>query len=225
MPGTLDEINNISRLIKGSKPELRSGVNGSENSFIALNGASPSIIHLATHGFFYEPNEIEDTISEYPTKYSFLNITDLGIISPETKAMRGSGILFSGANITLKGHSIPDSIPDGILTAEELSNLNLGKTELAVLSACETGLGTTTEEGVFGLQRGFKLAGVKSLLMSLWKVDDKATSQMMQYFYENIAAGISKPEALQNAQKKMRDNPRTSQPYYWAGWILLDGIN
>lgn len=61
--------------------------------------------------------------------------------------------------------------------------------------------------------------------MSLWKVDDKATSQMMQYFYENIAAGISKPEALQNAQKKMRDNPRTSQPYYWAGWILLDGIN
>lgn len=225
LPGTLEEINNISRLIKGSKPELRSGVNGSENSFIALNGASPSIIHLATHGFFYEPNEIEDKISEYPTKYSFLNITDLGIISPETKAMRGSGILFSGANITLKGHSIPDSIPDGILTAEELSNLNLGKTELAVLSACETGLGTTTEEGVFGLQRGFKLAGVKSLLMSLWKVDDKATSQMMQYFYENIAAGISKPEALQNAQKKMRDNPRTSQPYYWAGWILLDGIN
>lgn len=225
LPGTLDEINHISRLIKSSKPELRSGVNGSESSFIALNGDSPSIIHLATHGFFYEPDEIEDKLSEYPTKYSFLNITDLEKISPETQAMRGSGVLFSGANITLKGLSIPDSIPDGILTAEELSNLNLGKTELAVLSACETGLGTTTEEGVFGLQRGFKLAGVKSLLMSLWKVDDKATSQIMQYFYENISAGLSMSEALQNAQKKMRENPSTSQPYYWAGWILLDGIN
>ena len=225
LPGTLDEINHISRLIKGSKPELRSGVNGSEGSFIALNEASPSIIHLATHGFFYEPDEIEDKLSEDPTKYVFLNIENLEEVSIETQAMRGSGLLFSGANLTLKGDNIPDSIPDGVLTAEELSNLNLSQTQLAVLSACETGLGATTEEGVWGLQRGFKLAGVKSLLMSLWKVDDKTTAQMMQFFYENIAAGLSKPEALQNAQKKMRENRRTSLPYYWAGWILLDGLN
>lgn len=225
LPGTLDEIKYISHIIKNSKPKLRSGENGSEGSFIALNGTSPSIIHLATHGFFYEPEVIEDKLSEDQTKYAFLNIKNLKEVSIETQAMRGSGILFSGANLTLKGHSIPDSIPDGVLTAEELSNLNLSQTQLAVLSACETGLGATTEEGVWGLQRGFKLAGVKSLLMSLWKVEDKATAQMMQYFYENIASGLSKPEALQNAQKKMRERRRTSQPYYWAGWILLDGLN
>lgn len=225
LPGTLNEINYISHVIKSAKLELRSGVEGSEDSFIALSEASPSIIHLATHGFFYEPEDIEDKLSEDPTKYSFLNIQNLEEVSAETQAMRGSGILFSGANHALKGISIPANIPDGILTAEELSNLNLQQTEFVVLSACETGLGTTTEEGVWGLQRGFKLAGVKSLLMSLWKVDDKVTSKMMQYFYENISNGLNKIHALQEAQKKMRDNPETSQPYFWAGWILLDGLD
>lgn len=224
LPGTLDEIKSISCIIKHLNPELRSGKNGSEGSFSALSGHSPSIIHLATHGFFFKPEDIEEKLSEDPQKYQFLNIENLNEISTETQAMRGSGLLFSGANYILKGHSIPDSVPDGILTAEEVSCLDLKYTELAVLSACETGLGAVTEEGVFGLQRGFKLAGVKSVLMSLWKVDDKITSKLMKLFYENIAKGRNKAQALYDAQKKLRDDPLTSQPYFWAGFILLDGV-
>ena len=225
LSGTLEEIKYISEILKVSKIELRTGEKGSEDSFIAMNGKSPSIIHLATHGFFYEPDDIEDKLSGDPAKYAFLNIKNIKDISIETQAMRGSGILFSGANFTLKGQQIPNSLQDGILTAEEISVLNLQHTELAVLSACETGLGATTEEGVFGLQRGFKLAGVKCLLMSLWKVNDKITSKLMQYFYDNIAKGLSKTQALKEAQKKVRNNPETSRPYFWAGWILLDGLN
>ena len=225
LPGTLDEIQSISRIIKHYNPELRSGQYGSEGSFKALSGNSPLIIHLATHGFFFKSEEIEDKLSEEPNIYKLLNVANLYEISTETLAMRCSGLLLSGANFVLKGHSIPDSIPDGILTAEEVSSLDLRQTELAVLSACETGLGAVTEEGVFGLQRGFKLAGVKSLLMSLWKVDDKVTSKLMKLFYENISKGQNKAQALHDAQNRLRGDPLTSQPYFWAGFILLDGLN
>ena len=225
LPGTFDEIKHISRIIKGYHTELRSGNIGSEKSFKALSGCSPAILHIATHGFFYKPNEIEEKLFEEPAKYNFLNIANLNAPSIETQAMLGSGILLSGANSTLKGISIPDSIPDGILTAAEVSDLDLRDTDLVVLSACETGLGISTEEGVFGLQRGFKLAGVRSVLMSLWKVDDKVTSKLMSFFYENIAKGVSKLQSLRDAQKKVRDDSQTSNPYYWAGFVLLDGLN
>lgn len=225
LPGTLVEVQNISTILQEVKSEIITGERGREGTFIALNGASPTIIHLATHGFFYEPEDIEDKLLEDPTKYSFLNLSNLNKVSVETQAMRGSGLLFSGANHTLKGVNIPANIPDGVLTAEELSYLNLRQTELAVLSACETGLGASTDDGVFGLQRGFKLAGVRSILMSLWKVDDKTTAKLMQRFYENISKGINKTQALYEAQKSIRNDSKTSQPYYWAGWILLDGLN
>lgn len=225
LPGTLVEVQNISTVLREVKSEILTGEQGREDSFIALSGISPTIIHLATHGFFYEPEDIEDKLLENPSKYSFLNLSNLDKVSVETQAMRGSGLLFSGANNTLKGLHLPKNVPNGILTAEELSNLNLQQTDLVVLSACETGLGAYTEEGVFGLQRGFKLAGVRSLLMSLWKVDDKTTAKLMLWFYENISNGLNKTQALHEAQKRMREDSKTSQPYFWAGWIMLDGLN
>ena len=81
---------------------------------------------------------------------------------------------------------------DGILTAEEIAGMDLSNTDLLVLSACQTGLGDVTSEGVYGLQRGFKIAGVNSIIMSLWEVNDSATEVMMTKFYQNLAAGKSK---------------------------------
>ena len=96
---------------------------------------------------------------------------------------------------------------------------------MVVMSACESGLGETFGDGVFGLQRGFKLAGAKTLLMSLWKVDDEATQILMTEFYKNYLNGMSKRESLLAAQKAVRKTPGFEAPKYWAAFILLDGLN
>ncbi|MCO7111772.1 CHAT domain-containing protein [Bacteroides uniformis] len=100
---------------------------------------------------------------------------------------------------------MPEGLEDGILTAKELAGLDLRGLDLVVLSACQTGLGEITGDGVFGLQRGFKKAGANTLLMSLWKVDDNATQLLMTQFYKNLLAGKSKFESLREAQKYVRD--------------------
>ena len=136
--------------------------------------------------------------------------------------MLRSGLVFSGASVFLDGGDLPEDVDDGILTASELSSLNLGEINLVVMSACDSGLGETSSEGVFGLQRGFKLAGAKSLLMSLWKVDDHATHLLMTEFYRQYLSGKSKRESLYLAQSTLRSSEEFSAPYYWASFILLD---
>lgn len=96
-------------------------------------------------------------------------------------------------------------VNDGILLAKEIADMDLNGLDLIVLSACQTGLGDISGEGVFGLQRGFKKAGANTLLMSLWKVDDKATKLLMSRFYSNLIAGKSKIESLRDAQKYVRE--------------------
>ena len=114
---------------------------------------------------------------------------------------------------------------DGILLSSEIAQIDLTNTDLVVLSACETALGNVKSEGVYGLQRAFKLAGVNSLIMSLWKVDDDATQILMTSFYQNYLNGMSKREALLTAQNKVRNTPGFKDPYNWAAFILLDGLN
>jgi len=116
---------------------------------------------------------------------------------------------------------------DGILTAKELSRLDFRGLDLVVLSACQTGLGDITSEGVFGLQRGFKKAGAQTLLMSLWKVDDTATLLLMTEFYNKLINGNSKKQSLYKAQQYLRtyQNGVYDKPEYWAAFIMLDGIN
>lgn len=141
----------------------------------------------------------------------------------EDQALIRSGLLFSGANVSLSGTELPDDVEDGVLTALELSEMNLAQIDLVVLSACQTALGEISGEGVFGLQRGFKLAGANSLLMSLWKVDDEATKILMVEFYKNLLEGKNKREALHIAQQTLRNTH--PEPEYWAGFILLDALN
>ena len=145
--------------------------------------------------------------------------------SIEDKALLRSGLFFSGANIGLSGEELPQDVEDGVLTAQEISAMNLGNVNLVVMSACESGLGETLGEGVFGLQRGFKLAGAKSLLMSLWKVDDEATKVLMTEFYRYFLDGKSKIESLRLAQEYVKSQPGWQDPKYWAGFILLDALD
>ena len=219
LPGTLKEVEEISQSFS-RKPQLITDMTGTEESFKSLAGSAIDIIHLATHGFFWSEEDAQKR--NYVT---FLNPLNRTTQSAEDNALMRSGLFFSGANIGLKGEELPDDVEDGVLTALELSNMNLGHVDMVVMSACESGLGETSGEGVFGLQRGFKLAGANTLLMSLWKVDDTATQKLMTDFYKHYLSGKSKQESLHLAQESLRNSSEYSDPQYWAAFILLDGLN
>jgi hypothetical protein len=179
---------------------------------------SPRILHLATHGFFLpdQPREPgQDRLG--PT---FEPMGELGRLAgplPENPMLR-SGLALAGANTWLKAGKPPEEAEDGLLTAEDVSGLDLLATELVVLSACETGLGQVhVGEGVFGLRRAFVLAGAKTLVMSLWKVPDEPTRELMEDFYRRILAGEGRADALRAAQLAMKAN--YPDPYYWGAFI------
>lgn len=179
-----------------------------EESFKSLSGKSPTLLHIATHGFY-----IADSLAIQQNAF-FKNVSSNSV-------MNRSGILFSGANRAWIGQKSVAGIEDGILTADEISKLDLSQTKIAILSACETGLGQDgMTEGVYGLQRAFKLAGVQTLVMSLWQVPDTATSQLMQTFYDNWLSGMEKHDAFVKAQQTIKK--AYPNPYFWAGFVMLD---
>jgi CHAT domain-containing protein len=185
-------------------------------------------MHIATHGFFLTEEEAEK--SKFARSEMEL-MTEGGQNagrSLEDKSMTRSGLLFSGCNHAFRHEQIPEGEEDGILTAQEIAMLDLRGLDLVVLSACQTGLGDVISgEGVLGLQRGFKKAGAKTILMSLNKVDDEATRILMVEFYRNLMNGKTKRQSLQDAQHYLRkvDNGKYDDPRYWASFIMLDGLN
>lgn len=220
IPGTLCEAESIDSLLHAHNIEsvLLKNNSANEESFKQLDGNSPEIIHVATHGFFYEKKEESSS-------HFFDNIKSYTL---KGFPMKYSGLLFAGANNVWTGKMLPEQIEDGILTAEEISHLDLTNTKLAVLSACDTGLGEIDNvDGVYGLQRGFKMAGVETIMMSLWKIPDEATSVLMVEFYKNLTCGKSKQQSLKDAQKHLRqvENGKYDKPEYWASFIMLDGLN
>lgn len=210
LKGSGDEAQAISRKLDSiSIPNrLLTSTAANEESLKSMDGDSPSLLHIATHGFYVSDSSVIERTPFLRNKAS--NV-----------AMNRSGLLFSGANRAWLGDEPVEGIEDGILTSEEISRLDLGNTELAVLSACETGLGLNgSTEGVFGLQRGFKLAGVRTIVMSLWRVSDEETSRLMQLFYDNWLGGMERHLAFAEAQRMIRQE--NSNPYYWAGFVMLD---
>ena len=223
LPQTKNEIEQIEKVLRGVNWScmLDSASIGIEESFKSLSGDSIRLLHIATHGFYYTPEEI-DSMS-----YDFIQI-DKYVATAEDKSLSRSGLLMSGANHILEGENIPDNVEDGVLTAKEISGVDLQGLDLVVLSACQTGLGDISQgEGVFGLQRGFKKAGANSILMSLWEVNDEATQILMTQFYKNLVSGRSKRQSLRSAQRYLREYNagQYNKPEYWAAFILLDGID
>ncbi|NLE03751.1 MAG: CHAT domain-containing protein [Crenarchaeota archaeon] len=179
---------------------------------IVKNVKSPRFLHFATHGFFLKNREENKHLNS-------LDIAESFICSSISNPMLRSGLALAGANTWAKGGQLPIEAEDGILTAEDVSCLDLLDTELVVLSACETGLGETCNgEGVFGLRRAFNVAGAKRLVLSLWAVPDQATKELMVAFYEYFLSGLPCNVALHKAQLKLREV--YPNPCFWGAFIL-----
>lgn len=232
LDGTMEEIGNISMMCLESdiQVDMYCDNEGSETTFKNLSGADINVMHIATHGFYYANKSIGKKLSLENLFHHLSSNNYNEYFDPinEDKMLTRSGLILAGANNTLKRIQLPQGVEDGILYANEVANLNLSKTNLLVLSACQSGLGDiNSSEGVFGLQRGFKLAGARTIVMSLWKVHDKATQILMSEMYKNIGAGQSIREALSNAQLTLRTTQGGlfDKAEYWASFIILDGIN
>lgn len=214
LPYTKNEIVNIQKSLEASNVKVASFEQnkGNEESFKALSGHSPDIIHLATHGFVIDTqnkakgNRFAENISFYSNREGYL---------------AWCGLMLAGSNNAWTGNFNLNNVEDGILTADEISRLDLSNTKLVVLSACETARGKIDPvEGVFGLQRAFKKAGAQTIVMSLWKVPDESTSILMTQFYKGLMSGTERHQALKDAMNYVKT--LYPDPYYWAGFIMLD---
>ncbi len=213
LPGTAEEVNKIKHLFAQNKVNASSYVqlSATEENLKQLNSHSPQVLHIATHGFFLPPPG-----SRKKGPASIQNNTYTIADDPLLR----SGLMFAGCNYAWGGKTPIDGVEDGIATAYEISQLNLGNTDLVVLSACETALGDVKgNEGVFGLQRAFKMAGVKKMIVSLWQVPDKETAELMTTFYANWFSGKTIAESFYRAQSEMR---KKYSPFYWAAFVLVE---
>jgi len=209
LPATREEGNRIARLLK-VRPWLQAEVLEQRLKQVR----SPWILHLATHGFFLPDQRPDPGASSWTASSDMGRFTGLLLENPLLR----SGLALAGGNTWLQNGHLPPEAEDGLLTAEDVTGMDLLDTELVVLSACNTGLGEIrTGEGVFGLRRAFVLAGAKTLVMSLWKVPDEETRELMEDFYRRILAGEPRAEALRNAQLTMK--AKYPDPFFWGAFI------
>ena len=186
------------------------GALASETAVKQLHG--PSILHLATHAFFFPDLELDLK----PSLESGLGQHLPKALQLENPLLR-SGLALAGFN---KRFDAPAGSDDGVLTSLEVAGLDLRGTQLIVLSACETGLGDVkVGNGVYGLRRALVIAGSQSQVLSLWEVDDSGTKDLMEIYYQGLKAGKGRHRALQDAQLKLLSNPSYQHPYYWASFV------
>ena len=209
LPGSMQEIMQIEALLKANKWHVtpRMGMEGTEESFLSMHGKSPQLLQIATHGFYYTPERAANV--DYLKGYS--------------DAMMLSGIVLSGGNAVWRGKELPDGVLGGILTANNIACLDLSGTEMVVLSACQSGQGKATSEGLYGLQRAFKKAGVGTMVMALWSVSDKVATEFMTAFYEQLASKQcqwNKRKAFEKTKSIIRD--KYPDPFHWAAFVMLD---
>ena len=236
LPFSLKEVKSASKLLEanGYECHLFEGKDGTEEAFKSLSGKKVKVVHLSTHGAFVPQKEAKNT--KQKNNFRFIRFDDAAPqAQEEDQSLTRSFLVMAGGNMLKNYDSIPEGIDDGILTAQEIAHTDLRSCDLVVLSACETALGDITNEGVMGLQRGFKKAGANTILMSLWKVDDQASSLLLTKFYENLLSKkMPKIDALKKAQDYVRNyeievegkkEKIFSDPKFWTSFILLDGLN
>lgn len=210
LPATRTEIEGINRTLKTAGYASISFMQKTASEANLKTASSPTVMHIATHGYFLKDVEVSGT--------GFGVHVDNATENPLLR----SGLLLTGGGKTISGEQEPSlrSNDNGVLTAYEAMNLNLQGTSLVVLSACETGLGEVKAgEGVYGLQRAFQVAGAEALVMSLWKVDDAATQQLMTNFYSAWIKLGNKHKAFKQAQLQLMT--RYKDPYYWGAFVMM----
>ncbi len=229
LPGTKAEIDNIDQAFQREKIKIQfyTGDSATESNFKSIAGEC-DIIHLSTHGFFFpDPEEVLKEESQRieitadlqfrGTSYKDIGFGLWNFVKNKNPLMR-SGLVLAGAN-RIWSNSTPIG-EDGVLTALEVTQVDLRRTNLVVLSACETGLGDIKgSEGVYGLQRAFKMAGVKYIIMSLWQVPDKETVEFMEMFYKKLLKSKDVRSAFNDTQKEMRGK---YDPYFWGAFVLVE---
>ena len=219
LPGTVKEAKAIDSVLSKNRWETTylKGGNAKEERLTEFSHKNAKgIMHIATHGYaFPEYSSMDTTIKEHSIRYSYRY---------SNNPMVRSGLVLAGGNWALMGSDTLTQLgapENGVLTALEVSQLNLRNTKLVVLSACETGLGQIEgSEGTFGLKRGFKLAGVEQMIVSLWSVPDKETMELMILFYTDLAQNLDPVSSFQYAQNQMRNN-YPIDPEKWAGFVLV----
>jgi CHAT domain-containing protein/Flp pilus assembly protein TadD len=219
LEGTKTEVEQINNNVTTAtwQTKLIENNDAIEENITKLEGKeAKGILHLATHGYAFPEYDFKDTsINKNSLRYSYRY---------STNSMVRSGLILAGGNWAWTGSDTLSKLgaeQNGILTALEVSQLNLKKTKLVVLSACETGLGKIEgSEGTFGLKRGFKLAGVEQMIVSLWSVPDKETMELMTLFYSDLTKTLNPVVSFEKAQKEMRTKYPTD-PEKWAGFVLV----
>jgi CHAT domain-containing protein len=171
---------------------------------------NPGVFHIATHGFFLQNEENDDDES----------LDDFSDKATENPLLRSGLLLKNGGQLLQNEHVFAFNKEEGILTAYEAMNLNFDQTELVVLSACETGLGEVQlGEGVFGLQRSFLVAGSKSVVMSLFKVSDQVTAELMSSFYKKWMNSGDKRGSFTAAKIEIMN--KYNNPHFWGAFIMI----
>lgn len=211
LPGTEAEVKNITKLLTAAKVKTTAlyGANATESKVKSIN--SPGILHIATHGYFLAD------LSKIETG----KVLGVDLSAARENPLLRSGLLLANCDNVFDENYRPSAgSENGILTAYEAISLDLGKTDIVVLSACETGLGSVKQgEGVYGLQRAFLIAGANSIIMSLWSVSDEATMKLMTLFYTNYAKTGNKDQAFNEAVKQLKI--KYKQPFYWSAFVML----
>jgi CHAT domain-containing protein len=210
LPGTKTEVDAVAKLLKVSGYQVNQVMekNATESNVKKLKG--PTLVHIATHGYFLQ--DVEGAGG---------SVFGVNAENASNNPLLRSGLILAGAGHAISGGGTDISSNDnGVLTAYEAMNLNLEGTNLVVLSACETGLGDVKSgEGVYGLQRAFLVAGADAMIMSLWKVDDAATQQLMTSFYTNWLKLGNKQKAFKQAQLQLMT--KYKDPYYWGAFVMM----
>jgi CHAT domain-containing protein/Tfp pilus assembly protein PilF len=216
LPDTKKEANAIEKTLKESyKIDVRNYQDKRALEEVLLTVKEPKILHLATHGYFLKDEEVKH---HQTLGFLLLDREVIADLAMENLMLR-SGIVLAGVNASLK-----EGRDDGVVSAEKILGLKLKGTDLVVLSACETGTGDVKSgEGVFGLKRSFILSGAKTVVMSLWSIPSKETTELMTDFYTLMAQGKSKSEALREARLNlMKKKPN---PFYWGAFIMVGNPN
>jgi len=211
LPGTKVEIENISKVLSSRGYRFAKNTDAKATETAIKQVDNPKLLHIATHGYFLEDNQLDKE-----------KVFGVSSESARDNPLLRSGILLAGAaKVVDKDQAASlESSNNGVLTAYEAMNLSLGKTDLVVLSACETAVGDVKAgEGVYGLQRAFLAAGANTLIMSLWKVDDAATQELMTSFYNNWLRYGNKKSAFKKAQLTLKN--KYKDPYYWGAFVLI----